>query len=214
MFDWIFENILAKNDKPGNWKEFIPLLVIFGIFILKNLGGFKFNKKEDDEQLERIRQSRKQPNESARKRYAPLDEDGRAVKRPSQTSRDVEPAAQHLRRDVGEPIAPAQAKLMPEHDHTKEFAAVKRYQARQAALKKQMAAKRRLAAQIRQKTASKPKPAPRVVKAKRPEPDRMEELEIIETASEVTVDSFVANPENLRTAFIMSEVLGKPIAMR
>lgn len=203
MFDWIFENILAKNDKPGGWKEFIPILVIGAIFILKNLGNLKFNKKEDDEQLDRIRQARKQPSGSTEKRYAPLDENGRATRRPAQTP-----------RDVGEPIAPAQAKIMPEHDHTKEFAAVKRYQARQAALKKQMAAKRRLAAQIRQKTAPKPKPAPRVVKAKRPEPERIEELEIIETASKVTVDSFVANPQNLRTAFIMSEVLGKPIAMR
>ena len=211
MFDWIFENILAKGKQEG-WKQFIPLLVIFGIFILKNLGGLKFNKKEDDEQLDRIRQARKQPSGSTGNRYAPLDEDGRAVKRPSPTSRQDEPERQQLRRGSGEPIAPAQAKIMPEHDHTKEFAAVKRYQARQAALKKQMAAKQRLASQIRQKT--KPKPAPKVVKARRPEPDRVEELEIIETASDISVDDFVANPQNLRTAFIMSEVLGKPIAMR
>ena len=81
-------------------------------------------------------------------------------------------------------------------------------------LKKQLAEKRRLASQIRQKTTAKPKPAPRIVKSRKPEPVKVEELEIIETASEVTVDSFISEPENLRTAFIMAEVLGKPIAMR
>ena len=90
---------------------------------------------------------------------------------------------------------------MPEHDHTLEFVARKKYQQEQEQLarqKKRAEQQRLLARQIRQKTAEKPEPEP----------------EIIETASTVQIESFVSNPTNLRTAFIMSEILAKPITMR
>lgn len=205
MFDGFFD-ILAKNGKSGGWKEFIPLLVIFGFFMLKNLGNLKLKKGDSEDK-------KRPPDQPPSRRYAPLDEKGRAISR-LEPARRVEPVRQELRREPARPLAPAQAKIMPEHGHAEEFTAIKRYKAKQEMRKKHLADQRRIAEQLRQKAATKAKPVARKITPKEPERPIDGTLEIIESASEVTVDSFISEPENLRTAFIMSEVLGKPIAMR
>ena len=179
------------------------MLVIFGIIILKNLSKFKFGKDPDEQ-----RPRQQPPSEPPKRRYAPLDEEGRVIKRAQPQSQRQSPVAQPIRHPEAAPaapIAPAQAKIMPEHDHTREFAARKKYQQEQLARKEKLAAanaKRRIAQQVRQKAAARPKPTPK------PEP------EVIEAVAAISLDNFTSQPENLRTAFVLSEILGKPIALR
>ena len=205
MLDGLFENILAK----GGWQEFIPILVIGAIVVLKFLGKLISDKAED---AGKQRPAQRPPSAQPRRPYAPLDEQGKVIKRPQprpqrqpQPLRQA-PAQRPIRRPdsvYGEPIAPAQAKIMPEHDHTLECAARKKYQQEQVAKKKRQAAQQqRIAQQIRQKAVARPKPTTR------PAP------ELIEESEPITLENFTGQPQNLRTAFILSEVLGKPIAMR
>jgi hypothetical protein len=200
MLNRLFENILAK----GGWQEFIPLLIIFGIFLFKALGNLKSGKGEDSQEQRPAQRPPSAPQ--SRPKYAPLDERGKVIQRSQMQRQRRTPVSQPIRRPdsvYAAPIAPAQAKLMPEHDHTLELAARKKYQQEQLEKKKKRAAQQRLIAQqIRQKAAKRPEPAPR------PEP------EILEPVESITLENFTHHPQNLRTAFILSEVLGKPIAMR
>jgi len=199
MLDGLFENILAK----GGWQEFIPILVIGAIVVLKFIGKLISDKVED---AGKQRPIQRPPSNQPKRRYAPMDEQGRVLKRPQPQPQRQAPVQRPIRRPdsvYGEPIAPAQAKLMPEHDHTLEFAARKKYRQEQLAKKKKQAVQqRRIAQQIRQKAAAEPKSTPK------PEP------EVSQAAEPITLENFTGQPQNLRTAFILSEVLGKPIAMR
>jgi hypothetical protein len=207
MLDRLFEYILAEKDKPRGWQEFLPMLVIFGIIIMRGLAGkFKFGKDEDAGEQRPAEQQPPSAPESG-PRYAPMDEQGRVIQRPqTERQRRTPPAQRPIRRPDSvhaAPIAPAQAKLMPEHDHTLELAARKKYQQEQLAQKKKRAAQQRLIAQqIRQKAAKAQEQAPK------------HEPEILEAVEPVTLENFISQPQNLRTAFVLSEVLGKPIAMR
>ena len=201
MLYGLFENILAK----GGWQEFIPILVIGAIVVLKFIGKLISDKGEG---ADKQRPAQRPPSAQPNRRYAPMDEQGRVLRRPEpepQQQRQV-PAQRPIRRPDsvhGGPLAPAQAKLMPEHDHTLEFAARKKYRQEQLEKKNQrIAEQRRIAQQVRQRAAKAQEPAPT--------PD----LEIIESEEPITLDNFTRHPHNLRTAFILSEVLGKPIAMR
>ena len=199
MLYGLFENILAK----GGWQEFIPILVIGAIVVLKFIGKLISDKGEG---ADKQRPAQRPPSAQPNRRYAPMDEQGRVLKRPQPQQQRQVPAQRPIRRPDsvhGGPLAPAQAKIMPEHDHTLEFAARKKYRQEQLEKKKKHAAQQqRIAQQIRQKAAAKPKPATR------PTP------EVIEESEPITLENFTSQPLNLRTAFILSEILAKPIAMR
>jgi hypothetical protein len=206
MLDRLFEYILAEKGKPGGWKEFLPLLIILGIFLVKNLSNFKFGKDEDSNQ-QRPAQEQPPSDPQSGSMYAPLDDQGRVVQRSqTQQQRRTPPVQRPIRRPDSihaAPIAPALAKLMPEHDHSAELAAKKKYQQEQLAQKNKRAAQQRLITQqARQKAAKAQEPAPK------------HEPEILEAVEPITLENFTSHPQNLRTAFILTEVLGKPIAMR
>ena len=200
MLDRLFENILAK----GGWQEFIPLLIIFGIFLFKSIAKFKFDKDEDSQEQRPVQQPPSAPQ--SRPKYAPLDEQGKVIKRPQPQPQRQAPAQRPIRRPDSfhaAPLAPAQAKVMPDHDHSAEFAAIRKYKQEELAKKKKRAAQQRLIAQqIRQKAAKAQDSAPK------------HEPEILEAVEPITLENFTSHPQNLRTAFVLSEVLGKPIAMR
>jgi hypothetical protein len=189
MFD-IMETILAAGRKRpgGNFQWLVPLA--FGVVYILNVIGKIKDKREQDKKLDR-ELDETEPRGGAKFRYKSLDDRGIA-----KTSGERRPMP-----------APAQAR-------------------RPESVLEQL--RETIVAQVEQYSAPvakkpKAKPPPRSKPLKRPvqqKPVQIPQAEkpVEETPKiqlpQIAMYRNLANPNDLRTAIILSEVLGKPRALR
>ena len=219
MTNWLSNLILAEDNGTG-WGDYSFLIVIAIIFLLRNLGNIIKAVKENAEKNKQQEQP-KPFYKPQKRRYSPLDHQGRPIKQAGRKETEILPVDSSRRHSPEqmpqptpiqtEPIAPANAKIMPKHDHTREFAAIKRYKERIAKQKALAAQKQRLAQQIKLK-AAKPQSRPKSVRSQ--EPELIPVVETVQPQTGFTIDTIKENKENLRTAIVLNEILSKPISLR
>ena len=208
MTYWLSNLILAKDNGIG-WEDFGFLIFIAIIFIFKNVGNIIKAIKENAEKKDQL-QRPKSFDEPQKRRYTPLDQQGRPIRQAGRKQPEIV-LVEPVRAEETGPLPPANAKIMPPHDHSKELAAMKRYKekiAKQKALRDQ---KQRLAQQIRQK---KVKPQRKPTPARIPEHKIIPVSETIQPSPEFSLAAIKENKESLRTAIILNEILGRPISLR
>lgn len=187
MFD-ILETILAAGRKRpgGNFQWLVPVgLAVF--YILNVIAKIREKKRQEDD-LDKIL-DRTDSQAETKRRYKPLADTPEKRDAPSVESWQAErelPSEVHVRQAERQPVA---ASKPQEKRHRAKSAPAKRV-AQQAPVKP------------RQKVKS-----DRVDKEVKPAAKRAE-------LSHAAVFRNLADTGNLRTAVIMAEILGKPIALR
>jgi hypothetical protein len=194
MFDIIETILAAGRRKPGGNFQWLVPAAFAVVFILNLLGKIK-DKRDQDKKLDR-ELDEAEPLEEPKLRYKAIDDasvlKASGARRPVHAERQVQPRPAEARKPVLEQLRETIV------------AQVEQYSA--PAAKKPQA-----------KTRPRSKPVKHAVQ-QRPAQKRQVEKPVEEAPKtqlpQIATYRNLANPNDLRTAIILSEVLGKPRALR
>ncbi len=219
--------IAAGKDVDNNWMDILIPVVIVIVYAIGGIVKMRSNQKKDELSEEPEIQS---PPPTT-PRYKPLDDSNHNWKHPnSRHAAPIQPTPPMPKRQdkqierqltpkpaARQPEAPKQRKTLEAFLETQAPKSLteRAAQAQEKAKRKEKA-RRALALRAAQKrkVAKKPKPKfPQTVPATRkPESPTTKQPET--TAQTTTLAQLLRDHESIRTAIILKEILGKPIALR
>ena len=217
--------IAAEKDVDGSWMQLIIPIVIVIVYAIGGIVKMKSNLKKDQpaEEPVPLGPAPKQP------RYKPLDDNSHGWKHPnSRHAAPIRPSTpmptkqdKQIERQLGPKKHTATPKQRNTLDSFLETQAPKPLVTRaaeaQAKAKEREKSKRSLALKAAQKRklAQKPKPKSKFHRAAPPikKPVSAAKKQPV-TPKPTTLAELLKDHESIRTAIILKEILGKPIALR
>ena len=214
MIDYLHNYIVAAGD--SGWEDLIVVVIFAGLAILRAIFSSLTKKKEQKNQQE-LQDSLRQRRRQSQKRYKPLDEQGRPTQQPHQHRTfqvDPEPVKSDRQQIKSEPITIDTLQIEDEPKNN----GLQRYKERIEQAKRKALAQRRIAQQVmmKSKKATHPQDAKSQTKHVKPTaaqaPHKNTSNDI--SPQPIEINLLLSNPENLRSAFILTEILNKPLALR
>lgn len=220
-----FHHFVIAAGTSG-WEDFIVVIIFAGIAVLKAIFSSVTNKKEKEKQRQ-LQDRLKEQRLERQKKYKPLDAQGRPVNGSRRHPQDQSVPARKtpkraLRDDVSEPIPvsenileaqPVTLDIEPDRRHEDPML---RYKKRIETAKQQALAHRRIAQQVLAKSRT-PVQRPQPSKQKPYMAAAHKNIPVVEPVADTPVfeiNQLISSPENLRSAFIFTEILNKPLCLR
>jgi hypothetical protein len=214
------DNLVIAAGGSG-WENFIFIIIFAGIAVLKAVFSSATEKKQQEDRSklkEQWKQRRFRSNEQKTTRFKPLIPQGDSIGY-DQSVASVSKNSEKTRYIAADSSSENEEYNHGLNDYIAEPSAIEKYKKRIELAKQRAIAQKRLAQQIRQKAVKQKALQTDLSKQYKAQTQKIStqkpiQRSVINQYDDIDLATMLSNPKNLRTAFILSEILNKPISTR